>query len=96
MEARDRAVIRVVLTMLSIFRIIKYKGTLKLSTITSPFKGLSQTLHPVEVAIVWKLFTPYLPNFSIDKLGINSPLILKTAGPNFKTSILGAPKDALA
>lgn len=46
MEARDPVTIRIVLTFLSVFRIIKCKGVLKLGTITGPFTGLTQELAP--------------------------------------------------
>jgi hypothetical protein len=51
-EAGNPVVIRTVLTILSVYRIIKYPGSLKLATITDPFKGLSETLDKVEVAVV--------------------------------------------
>jgi len=51
-EADNPVVIRAVLTILSVYRIIKYPGSLKLATITDPFKGLSETLDKVEVAVV--------------------------------------------
>jgi hypothetical protein len=45
----DRVVIRVVLAILSVFRVMSYKGSLKLSTITSPFTGVSTTVSGLEV-----------------------------------------------
>lgn len=96
MEARDLAIIRIILTLLSVFRIIKYPGTLKLETITGPFTGISPRLPAIEVALIWKRFTPFLPQIPLSKLAVDRPLLLKTAGPNFKVSILGAPLDALA
>lgn len=96
MEARSLVVIRAVLTILSVFRIIKFPGVLRLETITDPFKGISPTLPPMEVALAWKRFLPFIPNISIRSLGLDRPLLLKTAGPNYRVSILGAPLDALA
>lgn len=49
MEAGDKMTIRAVLTVLTVFRIIKYPGTLKLATITDPFNGISEELSAVEV-----------------------------------------------
>lgn len=48
-EAMDKMCIRIVLSILSIFRIFKYPGVLKLETITNPFSGIAETLHPAEV-----------------------------------------------
>lgn len=96
MEGGDWVCVRVVLTYLSVFRIIKFPGVLKLSTITDPFKGISSVVAPIEVAVVWKRFTPFLPTVPVSSLGVERPLILKTAGPNDRISILGAPMDAAA
>jgi hypothetical protein len=49
MEAKDPVVIKVVLTMLSVFRIIPSTPKLKLETITSPFSGISKTLPEVNL-----------------------------------------------
>lgn len=49
METGDSRCIRVVLTLLSIFRIFKFPSEPKLATITDPFKGISETLHTTEV-----------------------------------------------
>jgi len=43
LRLKDPKSIRVVLTVLSVFRVIDIKGQLKLSTITDPFKGQSQS-----------------------------------------------------
>jgi len=51
-EAKEPNVIRVISTILSIFRIIKYPGQLKLQTITDPFKGMSSTLPLGEVGML--------------------------------------------
>lgn len=96
MEAKELVVIRAVLTILSVFRIIKYPGTLKLETITNPFTGASKTLPAIEIALTWKRFFPFIPNIPIRSLGLDRPLLLKSAGPNYRVSILGAPLDALA
>jgi len=44
-------VIRAVLTSLAVFRIIKCEGTLKLSSITDPFKGSSPVLPDYEISL---------------------------------------------
>jgi len=46
----DPVVIRMVLSSLAVFRIIKCPGHLKLETITDPFKGISETLPDYEVS----------------------------------------------
>lgn len=51
-EAGDVVTIRVVLTILSFYRVISIPGKLKLSTITDGFKGVSTTLQPIEVSLV--------------------------------------------
>jgi hypothetical protein len=48
---KDPKVIKVVLGILSIYRVMSFKGTLKLETITGPFSGVSTTLNPVEVSL---------------------------------------------
>lgn len=100
-EARDSRTIRAILTILSVFRIIKYPGQLKIETITEPFKGLSDTLPLGEVGMLWGThFEPLA--FSIRKTylegkgALKGPLMMKTAGPNYRTAILGAPLDAIA
>jgi len=52
MEARDSVTIRAIFTILSIFRIIKYPGQLKIETITNPFTGLSDILPLGEVGML--------------------------------------------
>jgi hypothetical protein len=47
----DPVVIKVVLAILSVYRVMSYKGTLKLSTISDPFSGISTTISDVEVAL---------------------------------------------
>lgn len=95
-EGRDSDAIRIVLTILSVFRVIKYEGRLKLETITQPFTGLTTKLAPWEIGYVWSRFTSFLPSIKLSEFKVDRPLILKTAGPNYKTSILGAPVDAMA
>jgi len=52
MEAKDPKIIKVVLTIISIFRVIPAYPKLKLETITNPHKGLVTTLP--EVSLVFK------------------------------------------
>jgi hypothetical protein len=94
--AGDQNNIRVILGLLSLFRIIKFPGILKLETITDPFKGLEETLSPAKVGYVFAtLFKPKFNLISSPK-GREDLLILKSAGPNHRISILGASVDAYA
>jgi hypothetical protein len=93
-EARDPVAIRVTLTILSYYRVVNIPGQLKLSTITDAFKGVSTSLGALEVGLVWsKYFKKYVPQ---RPKGRDSLLLNKTAGPDYRISILGAPLDAMA
>lgn len=96
MEAGDSCAIRSVLTILSLYRVIKYPGNLKLQTITDPFKGVSESLPPMELAVVWKRLSPYIGSKVRFQISSEPLLLLRTAGPNYKRSILGASLDAFA
>lgn len=50
----NSSVIRVVLTVLSVYRLLVIPGKLKLSTITDNFSGLNDTLPTGEVSLLWK------------------------------------------
>ena len=93
-EKENVGCIKVVLGLLSIFRVIPLSGKPKLETITGPFTGLSTKLNPD------KLQSLYLDLFSkwrgSNPQGKDFPLPLSTAGPNYKISILGATSDAFA
>jgi len=104
--ANDIKHIRAVFAILTVFRCINIKGSLKLSTIIKPFTGLSQTLNILDLKDVLE------NNFSSSGLtpdgrkttfvlpkkpkGLDTLLTLRTAGPNGKPSILYAPLDAFA
>lgn len=71
---------------------IKYPGIPKLATITDPFKGISTVVNTVELAYVFrKRFKSKIP--PLIKGAILLPM--RTAGPNHKVSLYGAPLDAL-
>lgn len=92
MKSGDLAVIKTVLGILSLFRVLPCKGKEKLSTITDQYTGLIPILPHVEVDSIFReLFYPL--KGSLPK-GRKFLLNLKTAGPNFKPAILGAPYDA--
>jgi hypothetical protein len=81
----------VVLALLSLYRVIKYPGVLKLSSITDDFKGLDTRLPQVEVALCYnRLFKKLV---GTPEKGARL-LPIRTAGPNSKISFLGAPLDA--
>jgi hypothetical protein len=88
----DISTIRVIQGLLSVFRILPVKGELKLNTITDPFSGISTTLNWEKVASLWT--SHFLPLRGTNPIGRSFLLNLKTSGPNYKTSILGAGMDA--
>lgn len=88
----DHSTIKVVQAILSVFRVLPAKPILKLSTITDPFSGLTTKLNWNKIAEVW--LTHFEPIRGINPKGLSELLLLKTAGPNFKPSILGAAADA--
>lgn len=101
-EKKTRLVTKVVLTILSVFRVMSAAPKIKLETITSPFKGKVTTLPEID------LIVPQLKKFFGNKAKVyfntektshvvgRSLLTLTTAGPNHKTQLLGYPVDALA
>jgi len=50
-KQRNSEVIRFTLTVFSLYRVIKIPGTLKLGSITDPFKGRVPTLHKVDLMV---------------------------------------------
>lgn len=84
---------KVVLAVLSLYRVIKVPGKLKLSTITDPFSGISTTLNVGELGYVW---ATRFSQYNIKKqVGQQYLLPMRTAGPNNKISMLAAPLDAM-
>lgn len=101
-EKRTKVVIKIVLTVLSVFRVMSAAPKIKLETITSPFSGKIQTLPEIDLIVhqVKKFYGPKAVKYFITDRGPHdagrSLLTLTTAGPNQKTQILGYPVDALA
>lgn len=89
-EGGDRNDFRVVLTILSLFRILEAKSVTNLGTITSPFSGFSPIVPLSEVASVRSL----LPSIVVQK--DRDFKYLSTAGPNHRISSYSAPLDTLA
>jgi hypothetical protein len=92
-EKKTVLVIKIVLTLLSIYRVIKISPVLKIDSITSPFTGSSRELPLYEV------------RFALERLGVfrnfklvpDADLITSVkAGPNTRVATLGMTLDALA
>jgi len=93
---KDVMAIRAILAILTVFKVIPVKGQLKLRSITDPFKGLSTTLNQDRMYFVFNSYFKgrgWSPNL-YDKLGLQTLLPLRTAGPNGRPSILWATHDA--
>lgn len=64
----DPVTIRAVLTLLSLYKILKCRPKLKLNTITDPFSGFSKLLNP----LVLKQICSYLPSetkYGVTRIG---------------------------
>nr|UPW42172.1 MAG: putative RNA dependent RNA polymerase [Jiangsu mito-like virus 11] len=95
-RAGDPRAIRVVLTVLSAYRIIRVPGQLKLNTITDPFKGQDDALPKwaLERSILWLL---QIGNFRKSReLAIEDFVFSGSVGPNSTSSILGVIHDLIA
>jgi len=92
LEAESIQAIRIILTILSVYRIIPCKGILKLETITAPFKGIAKVLTEEE------LYDALRPlDYKTINLVKNGKLVSTvTAGPNYPISGLGGVLDAYA
>jgi len=106
-ENREPGVVRLVLSIITVYRVLKAPPKLKLSTITDPFSGLWSELPINELKFVhenrFKGFIPEVPErfwiwklkgFRFEQGGTLLPLL--SAGPNVKVSLVGALLDALA
>jgi len=92
MKDKDLDCIRVVLSLLSVYRTMKAPGQLKLSTITDPFSGISQTLSEIELRVALEEMG-LLNRFTLTYKDFH---ISGSAGPNYRRSPLGAELDCLA
>lgn len=81
--------VRAILSIISIFRVLKCAPRVKLNTITDKFNGLYSMLNPMEVKVVLQNF----PSFELLKPRF---LMLSKAGPNRNPSAIGLPLDAYA
>jgi hypothetical protein len=84
-------VIRVTLSVLSVYRVVGCAPILKLETITSPFSGLGATLTAWEVSQA----IGFLPKALV--IGrVSWTYLSESAGPNFRRSTWSCGLDALA
>jgi hypothetical protein len=82
--------IRAILSIVSLFRVMRYKPQLKLSTITSPFKGMSPTLPRYELKTVLDDLKPLMTIYK------NVSHVSYAAGPNISPASFGFSLDAFA
>lgn len=103
-EAKDTRMIKLTLTILSVFRVIPATPKLKLSSITAPFKGLVKTLPEMGLVVqelrvrtrgnpAYEYFDQIIRSFPVRGRDL---IRLTTAGPNAKNQITGYPLDAIA
>jgi hypothetical protein len=89
-RSRNRAETRAILTILSLYRVIKASPKLKIGTITAPYTGVAKPFTD------WEVY-----NFSRDclsrmKLFDSRFIVSMSAGPNSSPTTLGLYKDAIA
>jgi len=84
-------VIRVTLTILSVYRVIGCRPNLKIETITGPFSGSAATLAAWEVGQAVGL----LPR-GLSLVKVSWTYLSESAGPNFKRATWSSGLDALA
>lgn len=99
-EAKDPKVIKVVLTVLSVFRVMPAVPKLKLETITGSFSGVFKStpeIIPVCVQLKSRFKLPQHFSMGLSPYVRWVPLLtLTSAGPNHRNQLLGYPLDALA
>jgi len=98
----DLVTVRAVLTVLTLYKILKCRPKLKINSITDPFSGLTKVLHPLAVkeVISWlprrsNPCKPWLPPMLGTK-GYIRTIVSVNAGPNHKKAFMSLPYDALA
>lgn len=104
-EAKEISVIRLVFTILTVYRVIPAYPKLKLGTITSPFSGLVKTLPELTQVLPfleqYGFLTPRVRSKYFGKA--DGPFtvwrrmkLLTSAGPNSRNQLLGYAIDAFA
>lgn len=104
-EAGDKSIIRVVFTVLSVYRVIPAYPKLKLGTITSPFSGRFKDLPELDSVLPLLERKSFLNNYLREKyfkvatgpftVG-RSLRLLTSAGPNSRNQLFGYAIDAFA
>lgn len=104
-EAGDQKVIRVVFTVLSVYRVIPAYPKLKLGTIISPFSGVNSDLPELNLVLPLLEKKSFLNNYLREKyfkvatgpftVG-RSLRLLTSAGPNSRNQLFGYAIDAFA
>jgi len=91
MRKMDLLTFRGVLTLLSVYRVMKIPVLLKLETITAPFKGQSDLLPQYELIKATREITSKI---LVDKFSLALDVLqLGSAGPNYSISALGIWND---
>lgn len=85
----DQLTVRAVLTVLSLYKILKCRPNLKINSITDPFTGISKTLYP-------GLVVKAMSNFPSGRLKPSHTIVSVSAGPNHRKAYLSLPADAYA
>jgi len=88
-RSNDPLTIRAVLTVLTLYKILKCRPTLKINSITDPFSGFSRVLNPI-------LVKEALSRFPKGNLGVSHTIVSVNAGPNHSKAYLSLPADAYA
>jgi hypothetical protein len=93
METNNIGTIRAVLSLLTVYRVINCASTLKLETITAPFKGITDRFTSLELDKGFRMLS--LENrLRIEENKFLIPSV--KSGPNYKIAALGATLDAKA
>jgi len=104
-EAGEPKIIRVVFTILSVYRVIPAYPKLKLGTITSPHSGVIKDLPEIDLVLPLLKVNNFVNNYLQDKyfkvatgpftVG-RSLRLLTSAGPNSSNQLFGYAIDAFA
>lgn len=97
-RAGDPVTIRAVLTVLTLYKLLKCRPKLKLNTIDDPFTGITKVLNPILVKRVIELLpkTTKYGRTSYGRRGYIRSLVSSNAGPNHKKAFLSLVYDAYA
>lgn len=93
-ERRNLIAIKLVGTLLSVYRVVRASPNLKFSTITDEFSGYSRIIPEWEVTLVFNKFKRLFGRLRLEETKHLAPLT--SAGPNARMAIRGITADALA